>query len=78
MATTKDGGVTLVIVSALAVAPSVTVAFILLVGIVDSVAPTVPLASSVGPRIPVDTLHGVGSAVCSGCRDLVPGPRIDW
>ncbi len=85
VATTKDGGVTLVMVSALVVAPSVTVAFIWLEAIVDLVASTVPLASSVGPRIPVNMPHGVGSAVCccwcsdcSGCGDPVPGPRIDW
>jgi hypothetical protein len=83
VATTKDGGVTLVMVSALVVASSVTVAFIWLEAIVDSVASTVPLASSVGPKTPVNMSHGTGSAVCwcsdcTGCGDPVPGPRIDW
>jgi len=75
----KDGGVPLVMV----VASSVTVAFIWLEAIVDLVASTVPLASSVGPRIPVNMSYGAGSAVCccwcsDCCGDLVPGPRIDW
>lgn len=84
---TKDGSVPLGMVSALAVAFSVTVAFIWLEAIVDLVASTVPLVSSVGPRIPVNMSYGTGSAVCccccwcsdcSGWLDLVPGPRIDW
>jgi hypothetical protein len=73
-----------VMVSALVVASSVTVAFIWLESIVELVTSTVPLASSVGPRIPVNMPHGAGSAVCccwssdgSDCSDLVPSPLID-
>jgi hypothetical protein len=75
----RDGSVPLGIVSALAVASSVTVAFIWLEAIVDLVA------SSVGPRIPVNMSKGVGSAVCccwcsdcSGPGEPIPGPPIDW
>jgi hypothetical protein len=50
----KDGGVPLVMISALVVASSVTVAFIWPEAIVDLVTPTVPLASSDGPRILVN------------------------
>jgi hypothetical protein len=59
----KDDGVPLVMVSALVVASSVPVAFIWLEAIVDLVASTVPLSSSVGPRIPVNMSYGAGSAV---------------
>jgi hypothetical protein len=83
--TMEDGGVPLVMVSApVVVASGVTVAFIWLETIVELVALTVPLASSVGPRTPVNMSHGAGSAVCccwssdcSDCRDLVPSPLID-
>jgi hypothetical protein len=50
----KDDCVPLVMVSALVVASSVTVAFIWLEAIVELVTSTVPIASSVGPGIPVN------------------------
>jgi hypothetical protein len=85
VATTNDGDDPNVIVSALVVASGFAAAFIRLEAIVNLVASTVPLASSVRPRIPVNPLYGAGSAVCccwfsdcSGCGDLAPGPRIDW
>jgi len=54
VATTNDDDDPGVIVSALVVASSVTAAFIWLEAIVDLVASTVPLALSVGPRVPVN------------------------
>ena len=81
----KDDDVPLAMVCALVVASGVTVGFIWLEAFVDVVASTVPPASSVGPRTPVDMSQGTGSAAfccwcsgCSSCRELVPGPRIDW
>ena len=50
----KDGGVPLVMIFALVVASGVSVAFIWLEALVDLVTPSVPLASSVDPRIPVN------------------------
>ena len=80
----KDSGVPLVMISALVVASGIPVAFIWLEALVDLVTSTVPLASSVGPRIPLNVSQGTGSAVCccccsdcSGRGDLVPGPRVD-
>jgi len=50
----KDDGVPLVMVSALVVESSVTVAFISVEAIAELVTLTVPLASSVGTRIPLN------------------------